>query len=66
MPDPADLLTFAPVSEGLRQAFRHDAEEIRAEILEYEEHVADAKRRLANVLTLLAVLDAPSTPETMQ
>lgn len=66
MLDRPDALTFAPISEGLRIAFRHSAEEIRAEIHEHEEHVADAKRRLDNVLNLLAVLDAPGTPETAQ
>lgn len=64
--DDRSTLTFAPISEGLRAAFAHQADEIRAEIHEHEEHVADARRRLANTLNLLAVLDAPSPPETMQ
>jgi hypothetical protein len=59
-------LTFAPISEGLRVAFAHNVQELRAEVHELEEGVAEAKRRLDNAIALLAVLDAPAIPETVQ
>lgn len=65
MPDPS-IEPFIPVSEGLRRAYRSMAAELRAELLEHETHVLDCAVRLSRVLTLLAVLDAPATPETKQ
>lgn len=59
-------LTFKPISAGLRTALAHNVQELRAEVHELELGVAEAKRRLANALALLAAIDAPATPETIQ
>lgn len=48
---------------ALREALDHMASEARAEVAEHEEHVAEAKRRLDNLLTLRAALDKPLATE---
>jgi hypothetical protein len=64
--DPIREMRTTSMRDSLRTAFASFAQEIRAEISEHEEHVADAKRRLDRVLNLLAAVDAPATPETKQ
>lgn len=59
-------LTFAPISEGLRKALADNVQELRAEVHELDLGVAEARRRLATAIALLAAIDAPATPETMQ
>ena len=59
-------LAFAPISEGLRNALADNVQELRAEVHEFELGVAEARRRLATALALLAAIDVPSAPETMQ
>lgn len=54
------------LGDALRNAFDDMIAEAEAELVEHEEHVADAKRRLANIQTLRAAMGRPAAAEACQ
>ncbi len=55
-----------PLGTFIADAFLHMIEEARAEVLEHEREVADAKQRLDNLIRIHAALTETATTGTLQ